>query len=144
MPRATHPTGDPRRPRDPAAHWNRTYARSGSTGVGWYRPHLTIFLDLIRRARIPRAARILDVGGGASTLVDDLIEAGYENLSVLDVSRPAMDQARARLGRRAAAVEWIEADILVRSDRETHRTPSGMTQDHTYCLFRFERTDSGR
>ena len=69
----------------PQHHWDDVYARKPAEGVSWYRPHLERSLALIDAARLPRDAAILDVGGGASTLVDDLLDRGYTNVSVLDL-----------------------------------------------------------
>jgi SAM-dependent methyltransferase len=93
------------------AHWERVYATKQPTEASWYEPVPARSLDLIRATGEPLAAPILDVGGGASTLVDHLLRAGYSDVSVLDVAADALDHARARLGNAAARVTWIEADI---------------------------------
>lgn len=93
------------------AHWERIYTTKDSAQVSWYRPHLDVSLQMIARTGVDQAARIIDVGGGASTLVDDLLAAGYDGISVLDIARASLDVARDRLGARAAAVTWLEADI---------------------------------
>jgi SAM-dependent methyltransferase len=98
-------------PLDRRSHWQSVYGRKASTEVSWYTPHLAESLRLIQEVA-PVEARILDVGGGASTLVDDLLDAGYACVSVLDVSDAALDIARARLGERALRVEWIAADVI--------------------------------
>lgn len=93
-------------------HWERVYATKPTDRVSWYQPHAEHSLQLIRGTGVPLAAPILDVGGGASTLVDDLLEAGYTGLSVLDLSAAALASARRRLGdARAQRVQWIEADV---------------------------------
>jgi len=91
-------------------HWEQVYATKPSTEVSWYQPRATRSLDLIRAIGLARDAAIIDVGGGASTLIDDLLDDGYRDLSVLDLSGEALAIARGRLGWRAAAVRWIEAD----------------------------------
>lgn len=96
---------------DARAHWNGVYERKGATGVSWFQPSLHVSLSLIDDLNLPRDAGILDVGGGASTLMDDLLDRGYRDLTVLDLSGRALEAARARLGIRAARVGWIEADI---------------------------------
>lgn len=96
---------------DPARHWRRVYRSKPADGVSWYRPHLERSLSLIRATGADRGARILDVGGGASTLVDDLLAAGFSAVSVLDVSGEALVIAQRRLGGDAARVHWIEGDI---------------------------------
>jgi uridine phosphorylase/ubiquinone/menaquinone biosynthesis C-methylase UbiE len=93
------------------AHWEGVYGTRSSDQVSWFRPHLETSIALIERAARDRSARIIDVGGGESTLVDDLITLGYRNLTVLDVSQTALKVTRARLGERANQVEWIAADI---------------------------------
>lgn len=93
------------------AHWDEVYARKAAEAVSWYQPHATTSLALIRASGLAREAPILDVGGGASTLVDDLLAEGYRALSVLDLSAAALAQARSRLGAAAARVAWIEADV---------------------------------
>lgn len=85
-------------------HWENLYTAKPMTGVSWYREHLDRSLELIGAAKLPRDAAIIDVGGGASTLVDDLLDAGYKNLTVLDISSTAMDKTCERLGGRASAV----------------------------------------
>ncbi len=94
------------------AHWEKVYATKGANEVSWFQPHAERSLALIREAGVPPAARIIDVGAGASTLVDDLLAAGYRDITALDLSASALAVARARLGSRAAGVRWMEADIL--------------------------------
>ncbi|MGH2568713.1 MAG: class I SAM-dependent methyltransferase, partial [Bacteroidota bacterium] len=77
----------------------------------WYKPRLEISLQLIERANIPKSASLIDIGGGDSSLVDDLIQAGYSQLTVLDISSAALERARARLANRADTVTWLNADI---------------------------------
>lgn len=91
-------------------HWDRVYRSKTPTEVSWYTPHLRESLRLIREVA-PPSARILDVGGGASTLVDDLLEIGYGDITVLDVSEAALEAAQRRLGDRRNKVRWIAADV---------------------------------
>jgi SAM-dependent methyltransferase len=93
------------------SHWDQVYRSKPVDAVSWYQPHALLSLELIRRVAPSPDARILDVGAGASTLVDDLLDAGMTQLSVLDISGSALQVARERLGARAAAVRWIEGDI---------------------------------
>jgi ubiquinone/menaquinone biosynthesis C-methylase UbiE len=93
------------------AHWEHIYDTKGPTQVSWYQEHAQLSLQYIRNTGIRKTAPIIDVGGGASTLVDDLIADGYQHISILDVSGTALQLARQRLGPRAADVHWIEADI---------------------------------
>src|SRR5438874_3770261 len=94
------------------AHWESIYRNKLATQVSWYQLHARRSLDLIRRVSPPPDGAIIDVGGGASTLIDDLLDAGYHDLTVLDLSAAALAVARARLGTRANAVRWMEADVL--------------------------------
>ncbi len=97
---------------DRKAHWERVYESRRPDQLSWYQPAPTLSLELIRATGAPRTSPILDVGGGASTLVDHLVAEGYSDVSVLDISSAALNQARARLGNAATKVKWIEADIL--------------------------------
>lgn len=92
-------------------HWNAIYGKKEPTEVSWYRPHLERSMRFVDQAHLPRAAAIIDVGGGASTLVDDLLAQGFTNVSVLDLSEGAIAQAKTRLGPEAAAVNWIVGDV---------------------------------
>jgi 2-polyprenyl-3-methyl-5-hydroxy-6-metoxy-1,4-benzoquinol methylase len=92
-------------------HWENVYATRTPESVSWYRAHLETSLALIERAIVARSASIIDIGGGESTLVDDLLLRGYENLTVLDVSQTAIDVTKKRLGSRAEQVRWLVADI---------------------------------
>ncbi len=96
---------------DDKAHWDTVYATKHPESVSWFRPHLERSLAFLDAARLDRTAAVIDVGGGASTLVDDLLERGYSNLTVLDLSEAALEAARIRLGGRAAGVRWICADV---------------------------------
>ncbi|WP_233132754.1 class I SAM-dependent methyltransferase [Synechococcus sp. MW101C3] len=80
--------------------------------LSWYQAHADDSLRLLQAAGLPLDATIIDVGGGASTLVDDLLNLGYQRITVLDLSSAALAVTRERLGARAAAVQWLEADIL--------------------------------
>jgi SAM-dependent methyltransferase len=92
-------------------HWEHIYTAKSSTEVSWYQPHATLSLGLIQRIGIGPDAAIIDVGGGASTLTDDLVAHGYRNLSVLDLSGEALAVVRRRLGQKSGLVQWIEADV---------------------------------
>lgn len=93
------------------AHWENVYSTRPTDGVGWFQPRAEQSLRLIADTGVALSASIIDVGGGASTLVDDLLQAGYTNLSVLDLSAAALAASRRRLGAPGDAVQWIEADI---------------------------------
>ena len=96
---------------DARQHWEWVYRTKEPTEVSWYAPHLDVSLQFIEDAAPQRGARIIDVGGGEATLVDDLLDRGYRYLSVLDVSATALDVAKARLGERAGAVDWLCGDV---------------------------------
>ncbi|HSS64103.1 MAG TPA: class I SAM-dependent methyltransferase [Gammaproteobacteria bacterium] len=93
------------------AHWERVYSSNPPDKVGWYTPHLQISLQWIKECSLSRGAPIIDVGGGASTLVDDLLAEGYRSITVLDLSGAALAVAKKRLGEKAKAVTWLEGDI---------------------------------
>lgn len=96
-------------------HWERIYREKAPDAVSWYRRHLETSLALIERASADRTASIIDVGGGESTLVDDLLARGFDNITVLDVSQTAIDVTKKRLGPVAQRVQWIAADITKES-----------------------------
>ncbi|MBP7702017.1 MAG: class I SAM-dependent methyltransferase [Phenylobacterium sp.] len=93
------------------AHWENVYQTKAADQVSWYRPHLEVSLGLIERAAPDRSSAIIDVGGGEATLVDDLVARGYSDVTVLDISRAAIEVTQARLGASAASVHWIAGDI---------------------------------
>ncbi len=93
------------------SHWENVYTTKQPTEVSWYQAHAEKSLELIARTRIGEAAQIIDVGGGASTLVDDLLARNFQNITVLDISAAAIEKAKARLGEQAQQVTWLEADI---------------------------------
>jgi 2-polyprenyl-3-methyl-5-hydroxy-6-metoxy-1,4-benzoquinol methylase len=96
---------------DTKGHWENVYTTKRPDAVSWYRPHLETSLALIERAARSRAAALIDVGGGESTLVDDLLLRGYQNMTVLDVSQTAIDVTKQRLGSAAKQVQWLVGDI---------------------------------
>lgn len=96
---------------DPKTHWEQVYRTKGPEEVSWYRPHLELSIELIERAARDHGASIIDVGGGESTLVDDLLARGYRDASVLDVSATALAVAQTRLGTGADRVNWLCGDV---------------------------------
>lgn len=92
-------------------HWENVYETKDSNAVSWFQEHPELSLQFIELAGIDKSVQIVDVGGGASTLVDDLLDRNYQNITVLDISRAALKVAQKRLGSRADAVEWLEADV---------------------------------
>lgn len=97
---------------DGKMHWDKVYQTKAPDAVSWYRPHLERSLALIKRSAGDRSAAIIDVGGGESTLVDDLLAEGFRNVTVLDISPAAIATASNRLGEKANWVAWRTADIL--------------------------------
>ena len=93
------------------AHWERIYGTKAPAEVSWFRPHLETSLAWIERVAGQRSASIIDVGGGESTLVDDLIGKGYRNVTVLDISRTAIEHTRKRVGSAGPHVVWLVADV---------------------------------
>jgi 2-polyprenyl-3-methyl-5-hydroxy-6-metoxy-1,4-benzoquinol methylase len=93
------------------AHWEKVYQSKAMDEVSWYRAHLDVSLRLIEDAAPDRGSAIIDVGGGESTLVDDLVARGYRGVTVLDISQVAIEVAKTRLGPAAASVHWITDDI---------------------------------
>ncbi len=96
---------------DTKTHWEKVYTTKAPNAVSWYRTHLETSLALIERAVDARSASIIDVGGGESTLVDDVLLRGYINITVLDVSQSAIDHTKSRLGSAGEQVHWRVADI---------------------------------
>ena len=92
-------------------HWERIYSTRAPDQVSWYCAHLGAALELIERTQVSQMAAIIDVGGGESTLVDDLLALGFDDITVLDISETAIDATRKRLGNNADRVHWIAADI---------------------------------
>ena len=92
-------------------HWEKIYTEKAPDAVSWYRPHLETSLELIESAASDFSTSIIDVGGGESTLVDDLLARGYENITVLDISQAAIDVNRKRLGKAFERVHWLVADV---------------------------------
>ena len=93
-------------------HWESVYRGKSVEHVSWYQPHAAVSLAIIRATGLdPAEARIIDVGAGASVLVDDLLAAGYRHVSVLDISETALAVSRSRLGERAGLVDWRVGDV---------------------------------
>jgi SAM-dependent methyltransferase len=95
---------------DRRQHWESVYRNKAADQVGWFQPRAASSLRLIGDCA-GTDAHVIDVGGGASVLVDDLLDAGYRNLTVLDLAESALAVSRARLGVLAQSVQWIAADI---------------------------------
>jgi SAM-dependent methyltransferase len=120
-------------------HWERVYTTEAPESVSWYRAHLETSLALIERAAEARSASIIDIGGGESTLVDDLLLRGYRNLTVLDVSPTAIEVTKKRLGSAADQVRWLVADVL-----EVGLEPRPYDLWHDRAVFHFLTTPEQR
>jgi SAM-dependent methyltransferase len=96
---------------DRQAHWNNVYRTKREDEVSWFQASPTVSLDLIHASGIEHNASIVDIGGGASRLVDALLDEGFTDVTVLDLSEESLATAKARLGARAARVTWVVADV---------------------------------
>jgi SAM-dependent methyltransferase len=96
---------------DARSHWEQVYATKDPEQVSWFRPHLERSLELIERAAPDRAASILDVGAGQSTLLDDLLALGYGKVTVLEISPTAIEALKGRVGQAGRAIRWICGDV---------------------------------
>lgn len=92
-------------------HWDAAYA-AGDTTRGWYQPRATMSMRLIDSTGLPRTAHVVDIGSGASVLVDDLLAEGHTDITCVDHSPVGLQVTRARLGERAMGVHWVVADLL--------------------------------
>jgi trans-aconitate methyltransferase len=102
------------------AHWESVYASKGESDVSWFQEHPALSLELIARVGARPDAAIIDIGGGASRLVDHLLEQDFRAVTVLDLSKAALRSAEARLGERAAQVRWLVADVTIWEPTEAY------------------------
>lgn len=116
---------------DPKAHWENIYTRKGPQDVSWYQAMPKVSLDLFAEYRVPKQARIIDVGGGDGLLVDHLLTGGYDDVTVLDISGKALEKAKERLGERAGSVQWIG------SDATSFHAPAPFDVWHDRAVFHF-------
>jgi hypothetical protein len=114
------------------AHWESVYATKGEREVSWFEESPTISLNLIRSTGVSTSASIIDIGGGASRLVDALMDEGFETVTVLDLSETALATASARLSVRGAKVRWVVADVTT-WDPSDCCTPTG-DADHPHRI----------
>lgn len=121
---------------DPKQHWENIYTKKAATDVSWYQAMPKVSLDLFAEYRVPLSARVIDVGGGDSLLVDHLLERGHSAVSVLDISGAALVKARERLGPKAAQVDWIEADATA------FEVAEGFDVWHDRAVFHFLTDDA--
>src|SRR5215472_17871366 len=94
-----------------AGHWDSVFKDKAANEVSWYCSHLDLSLDMIQRYAPNQSASIIDVGAGESTLVDDLLARGYDQLTILDISPTAIDATKTRLGKIADSVHWMVGNI---------------------------------
>jgi SAM-dependent methyltransferase len=120
-------------------HWDTIYGKKAPDAVSWYRPHLETSLELIERVAAGRSASIIDVGGGESTLVDDLLAEGYSDLTVLDISQVAVDKTKERLGLASDSVRWLVGDVTTVKLEE-----SAYDVWHDRAVFHFLASDEER
>ena len=92
-------------------HWETVYETKQPNEVSWTQENPKTSLDFIRKTNLGKSAKIIDIGGGDSKLVDYLLEEGYKDITVLDISAKALKRAQKRLGKKAEKVNWIVSDI---------------------------------
>lgn len=95
---------------DRRKHWENIYKTKELKDVSWFQPTPETSLDFFKKLKVPSTAKVIDIGGGDSFLVDHLLDLGYQDISVLDISAAAIDRAKQRLGDKAKTVKWIVAD----------------------------------
>lgn len=99
-------------------HWENIYETKAESDFSWFQPYPQTSVDFINLFKLPKTASIIDIGGGDSHLADALLELGYTDITVLDISATSIERAKARLGDKATAITWIASDIV---DFEPHR-----------------------
>lgn len=92
-------------------HWQRVYQEKSPNAVSWYRDHLDTSLEILGRLSLPSSAHILDAGAGASTFVDDVLQLGFSQVTVVDIAEAALAKSRERLGEHANRITWLAGDI---------------------------------
>ncbi len=102
------------------SHWENIYKTKSEKGVSWYKPRFEKSLEIISSLGLPKDAEIMDVGGGASTLPDDLLGMGFKNITVLDISGEALNVSKHRMGDNANSIRWLEADITTVKLKPNH------------------------
>jgi trans-aconitate methyltransferase len=117
-------------------HWESVYQQKSADEVSWFQIHPEYSLDLIRAAGVAKNQPVIDVGGGAAHLVDTLLDAGYADVTVLDIAATALEQAKTHLGTRAAQATWLESDVTA------FIPPKPYAMWHDRAVFHF-LTDAG-
>ncbi len=92
-------------------HWNKIYSIAAENEVSWFQPYPKTSMEFVELFNLPLHANIIDIGGGGSHFVDALLDKGYKNIYVLDISNKAIERARERLGTKASKVHWIVCDV---------------------------------
>jgi SAM-dependent methyltransferase len=116
----------------PGNHWQQVYGSKAEAQTSWFRPHLDESLRLIDALRLPPEAPLIDVGAGRSTLVDDLLDRGFIDVTALDLSDTALAQSQARLGNSARKVRWVAGDVL-----DAQLPPARFDVWHDRAVFHF-------
>lgn len=93
-------------------HWNKVYSTQAENEVSWFQSYPKIPIEFVKLFNLPLNTNIIDVGGGDSHFVDALLDKGYQNIWVLDISAKAIERAKYRLGNKAVNVNWIISDII--------------------------------
>lgn len=117
-------------------HWNSIYQTKPDASVSWYEAYPKRSIDTINAFKLPKTARIVDVGGGDSRLVDALLQHGYQHITVLDVAEEALMRAKSRLGSQAQLVDWVVADVT------TYQPPQVFDVWHDRAVFHFMTTEA--
>jgi ubiquinone/menaquinone biosynthesis C-methylase UbiE len=118
-----------------SAHWEQVYRTRRTDEVSWFQSQPARSLRFIQQVNPPPGGPVIDLGGGASSLVDALLDAGYHDVTMLDISSTALAHARARLGERSARVRWIEGDVL-----DADLPAAGFAVWHDRAVFHFLTT----
>ncbi len=113
-------------------HWENVYRNKAIDQVSWFQPHADLSMQLIKAIQLPKQAEIIDIGGGASVLVDDLLQAGFQHITVLDVAAAALEKSQQRLADRAQQVNWRVDNIL-----QAEFVPSSFDLWHDRAVFHF-------
>ena len=113
-------------------HWDGVYATKPPERVSWFQPHLNLSLELLERAGLGRSTRIIDIGAGASTLIDDLLDRDVQTVLALDISAAALQVTRDRLRERGARVRWIVSDVT-----QLNLPPSSIDMWHDRATLHF-------
>ena len=112
-------------------HWENIYSTKQPNELSWTQNTPQVSLDLIKSLNLSKSSSIIDIGAGQSMLVDSLIDLGYSNISVLDLSKNAISKTKKRLGENAKKINWIESDIL------NYKSPIKFDLCHDRALFHF-------